>query len=363
MKKYLNLRTIHIISWICYLVLQTVFLNSLLSFEVALYRSSQLVILHAALFYFNSMFLMPRLLEKRKYVLYISSLFGILMITVVALYLINNYIKPFGDTMMTGRNFRLDIDRSILRNPGAKGTDGTIFITRSFMRYFSSNAAVILLSIVYRLVYREVVEEKRQVNLRNEHLLSEMNFLKSQVNPHFLFNALNNVYTLVHLKHDQAPAMLMKLSNMLRYMLYECNDEWVPVKKEINYINNYIELQQLKTEETQNIAISVDGLDYSVLIPPLLLIPFIENSFKHSGVEKVGNGWVRIDLKFSKQNIYFKIANSIPKIATAKDQIGGIGLENVRRRLELIFPNKFELNIEEDQQQYTVTLNIDTNDL
>ena len=147
---------------------------------------------------------------------------------------------------------------------------------------------------------------------------------------------------------------------MLRYMLYECNDEWVPIEKEVDYINDYIELQQLKTEETQNIITNFDGVYLSTLIPPLLLIPFVENSFKHSGVEDIKKGWVAIHIESSNRRISFKISNSIPEMAVFKDVTGGIGLENVRRRLELIFPNNYELNTDEDKQKYTVTLNINT---
>jgi LytS/YehU family sensor histidine kinase len=114
---------------------------------------------------------------------------------------------------------------------------------RIFVRYIPAALAVVLLSIVFRLFSQKIAKEKQEIVIQNEQLLSEMKFLKSQVNPHFLFNALNNIYTLVHLKHENAPTMLIKLSDMLRYMLYECNDEWVNLEKEVAYINNYIELQ------------------------------------------------------------------------------------------------------------------------
>lgn len=355
---YINIKTIHVISWGCYLILLTIFFSSIFNLNIAFHRALEMVVLHAMLFYLNTLVLMPKLMEKRKYALYFLSLAVLVIASIGILYFLNFHIKPFGGIMPEGRSFRQVIQPDLIGNPRAKEQMSSVIIIRNVMRNFSSIVTIILLSIVYRIFFQKISEEKREAALRNEHLLSEMKFLKSQVNPHFLFNALNNIYTLVHLKKDQAPAMLIKLSEMLRYMLYECNDEWVPLEKEITYINNYIELQQLKTEKPQCIVINFDGADNETLIPPLLLIPFIENSFKHSRIEDIKKGWVAMHLDSSDKHIHFSITNNIPSLPMTKDESNGIGLENVRRRLELLYPDKYELKIDESQQEFSVILKI-----
>ncbi len=356
---FINIKTIHFFSWLGYLALLTIFFSSMNNLNFAFYRALQMVIVHAGLFYLNTLVLMPVLLEKQKYIMYILSLIALVIVAVSVISLLNYYVNPFREFFPAGRGLRHGIKPDIIVNSNGKMQLNPIFLTRGVMRNFSSVIAIILLSLVYRMFFLKISEEKRVAALRNEHLLSEMKFLKSQVNPHFLFNALNNIYTLVHFKQDRAPAMLLKLSEMLRYMLYECDDEWVPLVKEINYINNYIELQQLKTEQSQNITTDFDKVEATTLIPPLLLIPYIENSFKHSRIEDVETGWVSIHLDSSDKHLHFKIANGIPLVPIAKDETGGIGLENARRRLELLYPNKYTLKINETGQEFTIDLYID----
>ena len=358
--KYIHGRILHIISWCCYLILLTIFLSSSSSFGAAFKTSIQILAFHAILFYFNTQILIPKLLEKQKYLLYVSSIIILVIVAMGGMYLQRIYMMPNNDAFKDMLALHQSQMPEMLRRAGGKGQKDSVLLTRSIMRNFSSVAVIILLSIVYKTTFHKILEEKRQVSLRNENLLSEMKFLKSQVNPHFLFNALNNVYTLVLLKKDQAPAMLMKLSEMLRYMLYECNDERVSIGKEIDYINNYIELQHLKTEKKQNISIDFQGVDNSTFIPPLLLIPFIENSFKHSRIENTKMGWIKINIKASDTNIHFRISNSIPLAIITKDETGGIGLENVKRRLELMYPDKHKLNINKSSKEFLVTLDIFT---
>jgi len=355
---YLNIKTIHILGWVSYFILLTISISSISEFSIAVYITTLTVTLHSILFYSNTLFLMPKLLDKNKYVLYFLSLIILIIAAVGILYLFNVQIKPFGDMVPSGKGFRPNANLDLSQHPRRRELSNSAIFTRSVMRNFSSVVAIILLSIVYRMFSQKLAKEKRETTVQNEHLISEMKFLKSQVNPHFLFNALNNIYTLVHLKHDNAPTMLMKLSDMLRYMLYECNDEWVPLDKEITYINNYIELQQLKTEQDQNIVTDFNNVDSTTTIPPLLLIPFIENSFKHSRIENTKTESVSIQLNSLGQQINFVITNSIPTTPIAKDNTGGIGLENVKRRLELLYYDNYELTIDDTKQKYTVTLNI-----
>ena len=356
--RLINIKTIHVIGWGLYLSFMILFFSNMFSFEIAIFRSLQLTSFHAMVFYINTLVLMPVLLEKRNYAYYFLSVVTLMVVTVGILYIIDFQLKPFGDIVIKGRGVNRLINSDIQDVINSNRQPGSILIWRSFMRNLSSILAIVLISIVSRMFFQKISEEKNEAALKNENLLSEMKFLKSQVNPHFLFNALNNIYTLVLLKQESAPAMLMKLSEMLRYMLYECNDDLVPMQKEISYINNYIELQQLKTEHPQNITTKFNKASKEIRIPPLLLIPLIENSFKHSRIVDANAGWITMCLSSTKEHIQFIISNSIPVVPIAKDQTKGIGLENVKRRLELLYPDMYDLKIVETEVEFTVELNI-----
>ncbi|MEZ4921346.1 MAG: histidine kinase, partial [Saprospiraceae bacterium] len=187
---------------------------------------------------------------------------------------------------------------------------------------------------------------------------AELMFLKSQTNPHFLFNALNNIYTLTVLKSDQAPDNLLKLSGMLRYMLYECKSERVPLEKELEYIKNFTDLYLLKDSRGLNVKTQLDTSRPELPISPMLLIPFVENAFKHSKIEDIEHGWITIDLTTKDDTLQFVVANSKPETAGSKDQQGGIGLQNVQRQLELLYPENHALEILDESDRYQVTLKI-----
>jgi LytS/YehU family sensor histidine kinase len=203
-----------------------------------------------------------------------------------------------------------------------------------------------------------VVKDKEAAKLKSENLHTELKFLKSQINPHFLFNALNNIYAMSMMKSKDAPKMILKLSDILRYNLYDGIQDRVPIEKEMRYIENYVSFQKLKDENIRNIAVDFEGVDGNVMIAPLILIPFVENSFKHSKIEDVSKGWINIDLKTRDDKIIFKVTNSVPETEFKKDTSGGIGLENVKRRLELIYPQRYNLVLTEDGKQFSVTLTI-----
>lgn len=201
--------------------------------------------------------------------------------------------------------------------------------------------------------------EKEAAQLQKEKLETEIKFLRSQINPHFLFNAMNNIYTLSVVKDDQTPDYLLKLSDMLRYVLYECNAERVPLHREIDYIKNYIDLQLLKDSQGLNVQTELDETQPNLLLAPMLFIPFIENAFKHSKIEDLERGWIRIKLQVIADQVWFEVRNSLPVAAFSKDKTGGIGLANVRRQLELIYPGRHELFAEQRADEFFVSLKID----
>lgn len=196
--------------------------------------------------------------------------------------------------------------------------------------------------------------------LENKNMQSELQFLKSQINPHFFFNTLNSLYSLTLKKSDLAPEIVIKLSDMMRYMLYECNEKKVNLSKEILYLQNYLDLEKLRQGNSIDIKFEINGVTEDKFIAPLLLITFLENAFKHSvnTIPEIKR-YVHIKLEVDELNFHFYIANnkSLPAInAENLTLVGGIGLENVNRRLQLIYPNRFELNILNLQQEYIVNL-------
>ncbi|WP_091405582.1 sensor histidine kinase [Aquimarina amphilecti] len=204
-------------------------------------------------------------------------------------------------------------------------------------------------------------KEEEMIRNKNENLQTELKLLKSQINPHFLFNSLNNIYALSVIDSDKTQQSISYLSDMLRYVLYECDRPFVSIQKEITYIKNYIKLFSLKNSKPYEITTQFNVDDNSVLIAPMLFIPFIENAFKHSNIEKPGS-FIKIKVISDTADINFEIVNSIPKEKIEKDKIGGIGLENVKKRLSILYQEKHQLMITTDNNNFTVKLNIKLDD-
>lgn len=174
---------------------------------------------------------------------------------------------------------------------------------------------------------------------------SELKFLKMQINPHFLFNALNNIYALSVNNSEKTQESISTLSMMLRYVLYDCERPQVPLQKELEYIKHFIELFKLKSSEDFNINFIKEVESDALMVPPMLFVPFIENAFKHSGIEKRGKSFVTIWLKAKENRIEFFVENSIPSKPLVNDAQGGIGLQNVEKRLGILYPQTHQLDI------------------
>jgi two-component system, LytTR family, sensor kinase len=215
-------------------------------------------------------------------------------------------------------------------------------------------------STVLKIAKEWLRQERVKKDLEHKNLQSELSFLKSQINPHFLFNTLNSLYALTLKKSDKAPEIVLRLSDMMRYMLYESNEKKVSLEKEVESITNYLELEKIRYGDKAdiNFEYSGDKAD-NYQIAPLLFIPFLENAFKHGLSNSLSNGFVNISMIVSEAELQFEIENSINKEARDDRYFkGGIGLANVKRRLDLIFGNKYSLKIEEQEKTYLVSLNI-----
>lgn len=220
------------------------------------------------------------------------------------------------------------------------------------------------LPTIFKLLQRQMQQEKLTSQIAEQKLDAELKLLKNQLHPHFLFNTLNNLYGMVLTQHPNAADVVIRLSDMLSYMLYECDDSITPMEKEIENLNNYIELEKIRYGKRLDIVFESGGNYQGKVLAPLLLIPFVENAFKH-GVEKTETkAWIRMNLWVEGSRLKFLIENSLP---SEKEQDlrpntqSGIGLKNVRKRLELLYPERHQLEIRESET-FLVQLNIDLDD-
>lgn len=343
----------HFLFWGGYVSLSVFVFSGREELDRALRMSLILVIPQMTIAYINMEFLIPRFLIKKKYLKYA----GFVILCFVGFYLFYEFVltalfEQFGPPQHVGRRFM---------NENSEMNQRPFFgpMRRMRMIYgFTQALAIYFLSTAFKTSQIALKREKEAANLKSENLNSELKFLRSQINPHFLFNALNNIYSLSIMKSTKTPEVILKLSDMLRYIIYDCNADRVPLEKEINYINNYIDMQKLKDDQITSIDVNFENTDLKCMIAPMILIPFIENSFKHSKIEDIENGWIKLKIENNKNQLIFSVMNSIPGANYTKDKIGGVGLENVKRRLELLYANKYELNLERTKHEFSVRLNI-----
>jgi two-component system LytT family sensor kinase len=191
-----------------------------------------------------------------------------------------------------------------------------------------------------------------------EKLNAEVDFLRAQVNPHFLFNILNNLYALTLKKSDQAPDVVLKLSAMMEYMLYDSNDEKVLLEKELGYLNSYIELERLRFSNEADISLTVNCTSDAQKIAPLLLLPLVENAFKHGISKQTANGWIKVAITCSGKTLTVLVENTKPATITEPTK-GGIGLSNLRKRLELLYPGRHQLELTDQTNTFKARLVIE----
>lgn len=228
---------------------------------------------------------------------------------------------------------------------------------------FDSTGAFVMMVIMgittlVNMTYRSVRQQGKVDKMENERLATELSLLKNQISPHFFFNTLNNLYALSLEQSQETPKVILKLSEMMRYTIYECNDTHVPISKEIKYLENYIDLQQIRHHRKANIEFLRYLGDKDVEICPLVLIVFLENAFKHGVDGAEGEAFVKLQLETSHNMLRFRIENSMTP-PRSLDGSGGIGLENARRRLDLVYGNQYSLEVTEANKIFCVDLMID----
>ncbi len=254
------------------------------------------------------------------------------------------------------------------------GTVMLIFITVAKLQmeefYPANTNAILLIAGMYVVVFLGVaVKLVNQYNsnqveiqkLKKEKVVAELKFLKAQLHPHFLFNTLNNLYALTLEKSDKAADVVLKLSELLDYVLYECNAELLYLEKEIKQIDNYIELEKLRFGARLDVKFTCEEFSSNMLIPPMLLMTLVENSFKHGVSKSMGKSWIQIDIQEQYNQITFKVKNGKHKLNSSKPNIsGGLGLQNLENRLRLIYKEHYSFNIEESKNTFAVELIIKT---
>ncbi len=293
-------------------------------------------------------FVAKHFLFKKKYLFFFLISFSIICVSALSSSTISTNLST---SLLPPRN------NPRMMNPPFKRPPRRIKPPSILMVHFSNLMIAYLIATFIETFLFAQKKEEEMIRSKNENLQTELKLLKSQINPHFLFNSLNNIYALSVIDSDKTQQSISYLSEMLRYVLYECDRPYVSIQKEITYIKNYIKLFSLKNSKPYEITTKFNVDDKTVPIAPMLFIPFIENAFKHSNIEKPGS-FIEIHIISDTSNINFEIVNSIPKEKIMKDKIGGIGLENVKKRLSILYQEKHKLLITNNNNIFKVRLNI-----
>jgi sensor histidine kinase YesM len=244
---------------------------------------------------------------------------------------------------------------------GVSGNVDDWYTLFSLVLFVYFNASAYLASEF--LLYRRELNERQMLieKLKKEKTESQLELLRARINPHFLFNSLNKIYAMSYLEDPNTSEKIMKLSDLLRYVLYECNDDEILLQKEINYLESYIEFNRVSEDEAYNVTFTATGDPPGRLrIAPMILLSFVENAYKHSRILFERNGFIRISASLHDQVFGFLIENSIPPNAGRNNAApySGIGLENIRKRLNILYRGRYSLYITKDTDKYNVEFTI-----
>jgi len=304
------------------------------------------IITYGLLFYINYLVLVPLLFFKRKRASYIISVAALAIGFFFISYLPNSYIIKRSDR---SQNIEPQIDRP-MESP-------TIFMLRHAYNYTLASAVIVFLSLGLGSLNRQTEIERKQEELVKEKLNSELAFLKNQISPHFFFNTLNNIYSLVEINKEDAKDSIIKLSKLMRYLLYESDHGETSLNREIEFMNNYIDLMKLRLTNKVDLNVTFPSVDDKIAVPPLLFIPFIENAFKH-GTGSRDKSLIHISMETRDDSLIFKCRNTImaQNNGSASLSDSGIGLDNAVKRLNLLFPDSHDLKIGTDNGFFNVNL-------
>jgi len=296
--------------------------------------------------YFLSYRILPRLMTPQKYNWVWAELFlGAYIISAVARITMVYGVEPITRTPP----FPQESIQEIL-------TD----LPTLFIAYSLHILSLSIFFIFIKLIKDQYIIQKRSLLLEKQKAETELKSLKAQLNPHFLFNTLNNIYSLSVVNSPITSQSIAVLSEILDCILYRCSSTYVPLTQEITLLENYISLEKLRYDDRLSVVFNHE-MDQNGMIAPLILLSLVENAFKHGAGEKVGEAWINIDLSLKGELLKFKISNSKAEVAQAKDEVyhGNIGLENVKKRLQIVYPQGHDLKVFDEEEVFAVILEID----
>ncbi len=312
--------------------------NDRTDWETGLLITLLQLVLTLVIVYLNYFLLLPRFLQRKNLFLYLLELATpFTIVTIVRVYLTRALIEA-----------------------GSYGRHEHYFYSTIFVVHI---VAITLFIVIFIGLLRFAADwfefEAAKKEVENEKLMAELNFLKAQINPHFLFNTLNNLYYLAYSKSANTTEVIAKLSDVMRYMLYDATHTLVPLSKEIEYMQNYIDLERLRLSDQIPVNVNVEGNVDRVYIAPLILITFLENAFKHGVSTNDPNSWVNITIRVRDKDCIYVVENSkLNKVNGEPHEKSGIGLTNVKRRLELSYPGRYSLEIEDLSDRYSIMLKL-----
>src|SRR5436190_3623877 len=288
--------------------------------------------------YLVAYYLIPKYFNRQKYIAFALSIILVIFI-LIAYTVIRNYF---------------DMDPRLRSAIGLSGGFEFFYNFRpGIIRLFGNPPLICCLFLSIKILKNWHLEQVKSETLAKENANAELQLLKAQVHPHFLFNTLNNIYSFSLNQSPQAGALVQKLSDMLNYMINECEQPLVPLKKEIKLIHDYMGLEKVRYSDRLNLEIEMKGSPENKLITPLLMIPFVENCFKHGASVMRGQQWIRLVIDIKEDEIHFNLSNSKPFEVIKTNKNTGIGLVNVQKRLQLLYPERHFLQIESTDDIYS----------
>ena len=217
---------------------------------------------------------------------------------------------------------------------------------------------VVGIALAIKLLKNWYLKQEETAQVAREKINAELQLLKVQVHPHFLFNTLNNIYSFIIHDSPAATEAIKKLSALLHYIVYQCDQPMVKLDKELKMIKDYIDLEKIRYGESFNLSLQVQGNTGDKMVCPLLLIPFLENSFKHGASQMLTHPWINLEIVIREHELFFDLSNSKPTITGEKPFISGLGLANVKKRLAILYPGRHSLNINEEAMSFSISLKI-----
>jgi two-component system LytT family sensor kinase len=316
-----------------------------------LYQFYTNTVVYGAIFYVNYLWLIPRFFfndSKSKYILLVTVA---IIIFCLLLYVINDYLffDPERERQMDEIMKELNKGHPAEKPP---------FREMRIFRYFYSAILICGFSLGLGILEKLSQNEKQRKELEKEKLNSELAFLKNQISPHFFFNTLNNIYSLIGFDTEEARHAVLKLSKLMRYLLYESEQGESSLADEVAFLNNYIDLMKLRLGNKVELTISLPDSNHDLRVPPLLFVPFVENAFKH-GISYRERSFIDIRMFVDGNKIWFKARNSMGTGNLTEKMHSGIGLENVKKRLNLLFPQTHTLKIEQTSAEFNVDLSLE----